>query len=109
MFDKFRQSIGIPPGQSQTQQPNKPPMTLISHILHLAAAAPDGSLHPVWNANSRFDQLSWTTLPEEFKQVPLLSPSPFPVFSFSITATNQLQYRDYPSYSSFQGNLPFRS
>ncbi|KAF9650243.1 hypothetical protein BDM02DRAFT_3268153 [Thelephora ganbajun] len=68
MFDKLRQSIGVPPGQSQIQQPNKPPMTLISHIIHLAAAPPDGSLHPVWNANSKFDQLTWSTLQDEFKQ-----------------------------------------
>ena len=69
MFDKLRQSIGVPPGQSQIQQPNKPPVTLISHIVHLAAAPPDGSPHPVWNANSKFDQLMWASLPDEFKQV----------------------------------------
>lgn len=68
MFDKLRQSIGLPLGQSQIQQPNKPPITLISHIVHLAASPPDGSLHPVWNANSKFDQLTWATLPDEFKQ-----------------------------------------
>ena len=76
MFDKFRQSIGLPLGQSQIQQPNKQALTLISHIVHLAAAPPDGSSHPVWNANSKFDQLTWTTLPDEFKQVLL------PSFSF---------------------------
>jgi hypothetical protein len=69
MFDKLRQSIGLNPGQSQIQQPNKPAVTLVSHILHLAAAPPDGSLHPLWNANPKFDQLEWATLPEEFKQV----------------------------------------
>ena len=73
MFDKLRQSIGVPLGQSQIQQPNKPPLTLISHIVHLAAAPPDGSLHPVWNANSKFDQLTWATLPDEFRQVHLPS------------------------------------
>ena len=77
MFDKLRQSFGIPLGQSQIQQPNKPPLTLISHIVHLAAAPPDGSLHPAWNANSKFDQLTWATLPDEFKQVPLPLPSVF--------------------------------
>jgi hypothetical protein len=71
MFDKLRQSIGVNPGQSQIQHPNKPPVTLVSHILHLAAAPPDGLAHPLWNANPKFDQLAWTTLPEEFKRVRL--------------------------------------
>jgi len=91
MFDKLRQSIGIPLGQSQTQQPNKPPLNLISHIVHLAAAPPDGSLHPVWNANSKFDQLTWANLPDEFKQVPL----PFtPAFlsSHSLPLQRQINY-----------------
>lgn len=108
MFDKLRQSIGVPPGQSQIQNPNKPPVTLVSHLLHLAAAPPDGSLHPVWNTNSKFDQLTWATLPDEFKQVPLLlfirsrfSPTP--------AATDQLQRRDYPTYSPFQRIIPLCS
>ena len=76
MFDKLRQSLGVPPGQSQFQQPNKTPVALVSHIIHLAAGVPDGSLHPVWNGNLKFDQLTWATLPDEFKQVPpLFSPS----------------------------------
>ena len=83
MFDKLRQSIGVPPGQSQIQQPSKSPVTLVSHIVHLAAAPPDGSLHPVWNVNSKFDQLTWATLPDEFKQVPP-SFSLLPGFSYSL-------------------------
>lgn len=108
MFDKLRQSIGVLPGQSQIQHPNKPPVTLVSHILHLAAAPPDGSLHPVWNTNSKFDQLTWATLPDEFKQVPFSSLSKLRSL-YAPAATDQLQHRDYPTYSSFQGNLPFRS
>lgn len=86
MFDKLRQSIGVPPGQSQIQQLNKPPVTLISHIVHLAAAPPDGSLHPIWNANSKFDQLTWATLPDEFKQVP-------PLFSLASMFPNPVPQR----------------
>jgi len=88
MFDKLRQSIGVPPGQSQIQQPNKPPVTLVSHIVHLAAAPPDGSLHPVWNVNSKFDQLTWATLPDEFKQVPSPS-SPFSLVSHPLSHSDR--------------------
>lgn len=109
MFDKLRQSIGVPLGQSQIQQPNKSPVTLVSHIVHLAAAPPDGSLHPVWNVNSKFDQLTWTTLPDEFKQVSLPFSPPLWFLILSPTATDQLQCRDHPTYPSFQRNLPFRS
>lgn len=108
MIDKLRQSIGVPPGQSQIQNPNKPPVTLVSHILHLAASPPDGSLHPIWNTNPKFDRLTWAALPDEFKQVSYPFSHPFGLSPAPIAA-DQLQRRDCPTHSSLQGNLPIRS
>jgi hypothetical protein len=42
---------------------------LACHLIHIAACPPDASRHPVWNNNSKFDHVSWESLPKEFTQV----------------------------------------
>ncbi|KAH9838797.1 uncharacterized protein C8Q71DRAFT_856717 [Rhodofomes roseus] len=41
---------------------------MTSHIIHVAAAPPDGSEHPVWNIAPNLDEVSWATLPVELQK-----------------------------------------
>jgi hypothetical protein len=40
-----------------------------SFIIHIATSAPDNSLHPEWNESELMDDVSWESLPIEFKNV----------------------------------------
>jgi hypothetical protein len=40
-----------------------------SFILHIAASAPDNSLRPEWNDSELMDDMTWESLPVEFKKV----------------------------------------
>ena len=50
-----------------------------SHVFHIAASPPDGSIHPFCNESPTMDQVNWETLPLEIKKVcciNMLSPRP---------------------------------
>ena len=40
-----------------------------SHVFHVAAFPPDGSIHPSVNESPAMDQVNWETLPLEIKKV----------------------------------------
>ncbi|KAH9925523.1 uncharacterized protein B0H18DRAFT_1008817 [Fomitopsis serialis] len=44
------------------------PEVTSSHIIHVAAAPPDGSEHPLWNMTAGLDDISWDTLPLELQK-----------------------------------------
>jgi mediator of RNA polymerase II transcription subunit 25 len=41
----------------------------INHIFHVAASAPDTSIHPRWNASPSLDAVTWDDLSTELKKV----------------------------------------
>lgn len=75
MFDQLRASLGW---NDNPPHPNRP--RVISHVIHFAAGAPDASVNPMWNKDPRFDDLTWQTLPEEFKKVGFH----FPAFAINL-------------------------
>jgi hypothetical protein len=68
MFDQLRKSMGL----SSPADPSKKRTGLISHVIHFAAAPPDTSIKPAWNKDPTFDEITWETLPSEFKKVRVL-------------------------------------
>ena len=51
--------------QTHTQGRDK----FTSHVFHIAAFPPDGSIHPSCNESPTMDQVTWETLPLEIKKV----------------------------------------
>ena len=51
--------------QTHTQGRDK----FTSHVFHIAAFPPDGSIHPSCNESPAMDQVNWETLPLEIKKV----------------------------------------
>ena len=51
--------------QSHTQGRDK----FTSHVFHIAASPPDGSIYPSCNESPAMDQVNWETLPLEMKKV----------------------------------------
>ncbi|KAF9024920.1 hypothetical protein BDZ89DRAFT_1135743 [Hymenopellis radicata] len=58
MFDTLLASLSVPEGSRGP----------ISHMIHATASPVDGAVNPVWNGDSAFDEVTWDTIPEEFKK-----------------------------------------
>ncbi|KDQ59204.1 hypothetical protein JAAARDRAFT_33941 [Jaapia argillacea MUCL 33604] len=48
--------------------PKSGPQISASHIIHVAAAPPDPSQHPLWNSSPKLDRMSWDNLPMQLQK-----------------------------------------
>lgn len=67
MLDTLKTSLVLRP-QSQNQTPSNV-RSAISHILHIAATMPDANDRPLWNNDTKLDNVGWASLPAELKKV----------------------------------------
>lgn len=88
--------------QTHTQGRDK----FTSHVFHIAASPPDGSIHPSCNESPAMDQVNWETLPLEIKKVfciNTLHAHSYQNIHFSETFTTHLSAYEqiYPNFHSY--------
>ncbi|KAI0762050.1 hypothetical protein BC629DRAFT_1597128 [Irpex lacteus] len=58
LFDRFK----------ETAQHKTDAVQIKAHVIHLAACQPDAAQRPIWNVSPALDNVTWETLPSEFRK-----------------------------------------